>query len=159
MSLPRYLNFKFNNRRDLDKIIRDLDTESKQITLLVKNSQRICDEIYGYPAGGMVENPERSGCAERIKILISNTERIKYKHIKRLINHTLLALNPKTQFGLPDSNDNVLEERIEWNSISNRERKRLAMWPFRPIKINPNIRFAPHSTTPCRLPFVYWTGI
>ena len=44
----------------------------------------------------------------------------------RLTNHTLLALNPKIQFGLPDPNDNVLEERIEWNSISNRERKRLA---------------------------------
>ena len=28
-------------------------------------------------------------------------------------NHTLLALNPKTQFGLQDPNDNVLEERIE----------------------------------------------
>ena len=43
----------------------------------------------------MIENAERSGCAELIN---------------RLTNHTLLALNLKTQFGLPDPNDNVLEE-------------------------------------------------
>ena len=29
-----------------------------------------------------------------------------------------------SQFGLPDHNDNVLEERIEWDSISIRERRR-----------------------------------
>ena len=29
-----------------------------------------------------------------------------------------------SQFGLPDPNDNVLEERIEWDSISNREHLR-----------------------------------
>ena len=29
-----------------------------------------------------------------------------------------------SQFGLPDPNDNVLEERIKWDSISNREQKR-----------------------------------
>ena len=28
------------------------------------------------------------------------------------------------QFGLPDLNDNVLEEQIEWNSISNQDRQR-----------------------------------
>ena len=33
----------------------------------------------------------------------------------------LLALNPKTQFGLPEPYDNVLEERIEWNSKSTLE--------------------------------------
>ena len=31
---------------------------------------------------------------------------------KRVTNHTLLALNPKTQFGLLDPNDNVLDEII-----------------------------------------------
>ena len=46
------------------------------------------------------------------------------KIYKRVSNHTLLALNSKTQFGLPDPNDTVLEERIEWNRKSNRERKR-----------------------------------
>ena len=29
-----------------------------------------------------------------------------------------------SQFCLPDPSDNVLEERIEWASISNREQKR-----------------------------------
>ena len=43
---------------------------------------------------------------------------------KAVTNHTLLALNPKTQFSLPDRNDNVLVEKIEWNSKSNQERKR-----------------------------------
>ena len=28
-----------------------------------------------------------------------------------------------SQFSLPDPNDYVLEERIEWDSISNQERK------------------------------------
>ena len=31
-----------------------------------------------------------------------------------------------SQFGLPDSNEDVLEERIEWNSISNRNARLLA---------------------------------
>ena len=29
-----------------------------------------------------------------------------------------------SQFGLPDPNDNVLEERIKWDSMPNWERKR-----------------------------------
>ena len=49
---------------------------------------------------------------------------VKNYKIDRLTNHILLALNPKSQFGLLDPNDNVLEDRIEWNSKSNRERKR-----------------------------------
>ena len=34
-----------------------------------------------------------------------------------------------SQFGLPGPNDNVLEERIEWDSISNWQSRRcLAYW-------------------------------
>ena len=56
------------------------------------------------------------------------------KDQKGITNHILLALNPKTQFVLPDPNDNVLEERIEWNSKSNRERKRCSS--FRVLKLS-----------------------
>ena len=63
-------------------------------------------------------------------MLCINVKIEKLKKRVTITNHTLLALNPKTQFGLPDPNDNVLEEGIEWNRKSNRERKRGSSFRF-----------------------------